>query len=429
MILQDPLYGRVSFDGEISRLLQTPAVQRLRHIRLSNIDSLDSPSIAGVSRFEHVVGVVSLSRAPIFRRTFTTTEAIAFEAACLLHDVAITPFGHLLEEALMYAGVQFSHESKIASLLSVEWGAETGGVELQIFQGRQSGIAEWAKSAFGSEYEEWLSLIFNGVRGIGLFGPPLSSKVDLDNLDNVARLLHHLGKDVDRSLPERLAVAMLKVDQGAVVWALEAKPLLRKWLEQRHSLYSHLMLSPNDFVAKTMLTAAIVRGLQIGQLGARGYEWTLVDSQLIQLLESAPTHSGNEIEHLWIAETVSRWALGELWHATPLYWVSGPAPSRSAIWAFGEACSTRLGRPCYAHGIPDKRQRKIPVIFEDGSTSILGSHSDRWVLGVSSPMRAHFSKSDVTCVLDEAEDKFGVRPLPVESIVERSVDEASLFDV
>ena len=52
----DVLYGDVALSDEIADLVGRPLLQRLRHIRLSNIDSLDMPGISGTSRFEHALG-------------------------------------------------------------------------------------------------------------------------------------------------------------------------------------------------------------------------------------------------------------------------------------------------------------------------------------------------------------------------------------
>ena len=57
----DPLYGDVRFSEAISELLRTPIVQRLRHVRLSNIDSTAMPGIAGITRYEHSLGVAFLA--------------------------------------------------------------------------------------------------------------------------------------------------------------------------------------------------------------------------------------------------------------------------------------------------------------------------------------------------------------------------------
>lgn len=54
--LFDPLYGNVEFEPAIADLASQPLVQRLRHIRLSNVDSSGLPGIANVSRYEHALG-------------------------------------------------------------------------------------------------------------------------------------------------------------------------------------------------------------------------------------------------------------------------------------------------------------------------------------------------------------------------------------
>jgi len=57
----DPLHGSIQLDEDLLALVRTPVVQRLRHVRLSNIDSIDMPAIANLSRFEHVLGVAHLA--------------------------------------------------------------------------------------------------------------------------------------------------------------------------------------------------------------------------------------------------------------------------------------------------------------------------------------------------------------------------------
>src|SRR5690349_5656478 len=102
MLILDPLYGELTLPKAIVQLLSKPIVQRLRHIRLSNIDSLDMPGIANISRYEHVVGTAYLlSQTGLFSKLDVET-ATWLQAAALLHDWAILPYGHLIEEASQY---------------------------------------------------------------------------------------------------------------------------------------------------------------------------------------------------------------------------------------------------------------------------------------------------------------------------------------
>src|SRR5205807_9736512 len=99
----DALYGRISFDRPIASLLGDPAVQRLRHVRLSNIDSINMPGISGLTRFEHVVGAGYIASHVSFAAHLRSLDRMAIVASALLHDWAITSYGHLVEEALQYA--------------------------------------------------------------------------------------------------------------------------------------------------------------------------------------------------------------------------------------------------------------------------------------------------------------------------------------
>jgi len=58
-------------------------------LRLSNIDSIDIPSIANLSRFEHVLGVAHLSTLLALRPTLDRDELLVLDGAALLHDWAI----------------------------------------------------------------------------------------------------------------------------------------------------------------------------------------------------------------------------------------------------------------------------------------------------------------------------------------------------
>src|ERR1700686_5031965 len=108
----DPLYGEINLPKEILDLAGRPILQRLRHIRLSNIDSLSMPSIANISRYEHSLAVSFLSSRVSFGIGLDRDMSLALQAAALLHDTAIPPLGHLAEEALAYFASDFEHEKK-----------------------------------------------------------------------------------------------------------------------------------------------------------------------------------------------------------------------------------------------------------------------------------------------------------------------------
>ena len=136
----DSLYGDISLNESSSMLVSEPLVQRLRHVRLSNIDSIAMPGIAGLSRYEHVIGVAYLAQETGLSRRLSSRDMIALTAAALLHDWAITAFGHLIEEAFQYVGATFDHETKLYEMVIGDGHTEIGGTDRQIYRGR-SGIS------------------------------------------------------------------------------------------------------------------------------------------------------------------------------------------------------------------------------------------------------------------------------------------------
>ena len=56
------------------------------------------PGIAGLTRFEHVLGVAHLARVTAYGQRISQQERTCLVAAALLHDWAISAFGHLVEE-------------------------------------------------------------------------------------------------------------------------------------------------------------------------------------------------------------------------------------------------------------------------------------------------------------------------------------------
>jgi HD superfamily phosphohydrolase len=222
----DPLYGRVVFDDALLALVRTATVQRLRHVRLSNIDSLDIPAIANLSRFEHILGVAHLSGQVGFRVGLNPHDYLVLRAAALLHDWAITSFGHLIEEALQYTGTRFDHEEKLGLILAGQDADDIGGADLQILAGRETKLRDWARRFGRGDDNALLHDVMMHIRGRGRMGRAISGDIDLDNIDSVFRMAFHMGLDVDRDTPRRLASAMVAVnpDRGEPIFAQIAEP-------------------------------------------------------------------------------------------------------------------------------------------------------------------------------------------------------------
>src|SRR5512147_2710945 len=104
-VIRDPLWDNIRLDRPAQLVLDTPAVQRLRHVRQLGHAFLVYPG-ATHSRFEHALGAYHLTR-----RALSTLdergdlagigepERLAVRLAALLHDIGHYPFSHALEEA------------------------------------------------------------------------------------------------------------------------------------------------------------------------------------------------------------------------------------------------------------------------------------------------------------------------------------------
>lgn len=393
----DALYGDVILDETITDLAWRPLVQRLRQVRLSNIDSLDMPGIANVSRYEHSLGVAYLASRVGFSLQLSKHDRIALQAAALVHDTAITPFGHLAEEAAKYVGSDFDHELKWSVLVAREDPRELGGLDRQIFLGRMSGLREWAGKTFGGCGPSVLEKIISAIQGDGMLGPCISGKIDLDNLDNVVRIAHHMGLRPDTGLPIRIAEAMSEInDSGEIIFRHGALPDIGLWIQTREEVYQRLMPSPMDFCGKLMLTYATVSALEAKIL--QPTDWHLTDMEYIGRLLGA-----NKQE---VRETTTRWLLGDIWDLADLIWMRGPLPPFRAMGEFAAEVSDRLCRPCFAYRIKDKRKRRVAAFIESGDQIVVGENSDRWLLGVGSPKRAPFTTDDTRHIVSLAIEAF-----------------------
>ena len=395
----DSVYGSVSYDTDITALVQSPLLQRLRHIRLSNIESINMPGIANLSRYEHALGVGYLASQIGSYRTLSRPNQLSLVAAALLHDWAITSFGHLVEEAFQYTCNQFHHEHKLVELVIGEDPIEIGGVDRQLIFGRQMKLRSWAQRAIGvGDADELLHNIMRYIEGDGEFGRLISGDIDLDNVDGVFRMAFHMGLPVDRDWPVYVARSIVgtTTDTGAPVFRRTARQALSEWVLTRERVYERLMLADDDFVGKLMLLYSTIGAIELDEI--QSVDWNLTDSQLLHRLQTSTDTR--------IRETVTRWLVGEPWHKTPLYWMKGLRPAFPDLLQFSRALSKELSRNCFVYGIKDKRHRALTVHYDNGDTEQMGQNSIQWLLGAGAAERRPFKATELRSFLELAEATF-----------------------
>lgn len=324
----DPLYGVFRPPDYFWDIMTTPEVQRLREIRLCNINSLLLTGAANVNRFEHAIGTYILASTCLNAWPLdgmSETNRTAFLLAALLHDIANAAFGHSIEyieekrgfapgEAFRYVVTGDSKGAYHYREASLE----------PIYYGRRSRLLDVLARQMGLTSDQ-IEAIGEMIAGNGDLGPLISGSMDLDNIDNVYRLAYHMGLVRSGESALQLARSIWVHDRELMV-TNSAVGLLEEWTAVRERLYSYLLLNPEEFSAKCMLTQAIERarknGLEI--------PWHYTDGQLVEKLQGptgvvgdANPYRGQPSGALRIraeaGEIVSRLMLGELFGCLAIF--------------------------------------------------------------------------------------------------------------
>jgi len=98
-IIRDPVHGYMEVDTDLLPVLDSPPVQRLRHIKQLGFDYLVYPG-ANHSRFEHSLGTMHLARLMCNQLSLDNEDTRLVTAAALLHDVGHGPYSHVLEQVM-----------------------------------------------------------------------------------------------------------------------------------------------------------------------------------------------------------------------------------------------------------------------------------------------------------------------------------------
>ena len=288
MYIWDALYGKIEFSPLVYKCMLSPEVQRLREVRLCNINSLCITGSSNTNRFEHSVGTAYLAAINIEAAVqkhlkLTKKEKETFIIAALLHDVANGPFGHSHEYIMEKKG--FIPEQGLSDVLgdvvSTGIGAHKNSSPFEtIFFGKLRALTSILN---GSQKEE-VSQIIAGCHPLSKL---ISDSIDLDNIDNVFRMAYHMGLDFRKEAPIKLAESMF-IENGSVVFLQEAKTYLEEWYLVRQRVYKFLLLNPQEFAGKYMLTEAmdiLFECISQGKAEGRDIKWNYTDYQLMEELD------------------------------------------------------------------------------------------------------------------------------------------------
>jgi uncharacterized protein len=289
----DSLYGIIHLPDYIWDVLFIPEMQRLRELRLYNINSLCFTGGANINRYEHSIGTCYLALKCIESnlQDLPQKQQQLFVLAALFHDLYNAAFGHSLEyvenfspEHLFFSaatGKKYEkYEYKHASFEPIYFG---------MCQEVTLKLVNHLKYT-----EDDIRMIGEYICGTGEYGVLLSGSIDLDNIDNVYRMSYHMGLTKDKQTPLILAQS---------IWAMNNKlfikdqslDLVKEWINLRNKLYSFLILNADDFSAKYMLTEAI----ELSKSKSKPqFAWYDTDFQLLEKLANTSSDVANIISRL-----------------------------------------------------------------------------------------------------------------------------------
>lgn len=280
MQVRDGVYGQFTIPGYLVRLVLTPEVYRLSQIRLVNTPSPSLPALGDIRRFSHTLGVLHLSR--LARRIeFSEEEWMALEASVLLHDIGSAPFGHLLEYHLSeHTPAGWNHEAMIANVLASVHAPENSAH--QIYANRAVRVRKDARLSGIN-----LDLVDEIVSSRHPLSKLVFGSVDLDNLDNVARMGWAIGLAGGAEAASGLARRLRVTRAGDL--SLDEEPgreLIRAWLKIRRAVYEALLFDLVAVSLQAVLSEAI--GVLVERQIIEANDWSLTDEQLLQRLLNAP---------------------------------------------------------------------------------------------------------------------------------------------
>jgi uncharacterized protein len=255
-IIRDPLWNNVRLDELALRLVDTPAMQRLRWVRQLGLAFLVYPG-ASHSRFEHALGTYHLARRALTLleergalERIGRDECQIVRAAALLHDVGHYPFSHALEE------IGALHHEEVARPLVLE-----------------GPIAEVLTSELGPGAPERIISLIRGVSDSPL-QRLISGSLDLDKLDYLRRDAVMCGVsygdiDVDRLLNSLVVVSEPATGAATVGIVEKGLSALESLLFAKYQMYRNVYWHHAVRSATAMYKRLVEDALSVGALDAR----------------------------------------------------------------------------------------------------------------------------------------------------------------
>ncbi len=252
-MFRDPVHGDLAFPEPLGRriiaLVDTPAFQRLRHIRQNGVTNLVFHG-AEHSRFSHSLGVAWTAAQML--TAIERNSALAADEdrqldtvlAALLHDIGHGPFSHTLEEILRDLGVPFDHEVMTKRLMLEH---DPGLVDV-LGSDHAQRLVDFIDKENRTNTRWWHGIV--------------SSQLDADRLDYVRRDAAMAGIDNHRPDIERL-IQNLGVFEDCIIVAHRAFDVVESFLLALDHMYEAVYFHRAARAGAVLLSATLRRAATI----------------------------------------------------------------------------------------------------------------------------------------------------------------------
>lgn len=223
--IKDAVHGYIKLNDEEEKIVDSPALQRLRCIKQLDFASLVYPS-ANHTRFEHTLGTTYLAGKFAESLDLDEDRRNELRTAALLHDSGHGPFSHAGEMIAKKNGI--SHE---------DFSCET---------------AERIGHLYSADTERVVKII----RGELEIGQVVCSDVDADRMDYLMRDSHYSGLNHGQIDSETI-IRLAEIDSRRLVYNEKSIQALESLLTSRFHMYKTLYMHRTVCIASKMVQRAL----------------------------------------------------------------------------------------------------------------------------------------------------------------------------
>jgi len=268
--IRDPIHGNIRLNELELELLDTPHLQRLRHIKQNGLCYLVYPAMNS-TRFEHSLGVMHLAGLLADNLGLEEKDKEKVRIAGLMHDVGHCAFSHTSDDILSEIG--YTHEENSSRIVM---NTEIADIL------RDNGIDP-------TEISEM-------IKGEGNFGKIISSEIDVDKMDYLIRDSYYAGVAYGVIDLERIVHGMKLVKKELVIEksSLEAVESL---LISRNLMYQTVYRHHTKRIVEEMIKRALRYAMNNKILNQEAFI-QMDDIDLISTLRKSGGYSGEIMDRI-----------------------------------------------------------------------------------------------------------------------------------